>query len=177
MSSTTAFITCKATRFNLNYRSSSGLLTIKFVNTVQKILIVFPYQQWLHECSWMLHTIYVHCLSCYCCQHRCHCHQYKCSALPWKCTALLSCCTRFRTYVKNCRLLILILCMCFCVLALAISMQIQSFLYCIILSSVACLSLPSCPKLYCHLWPVWLYHNCIVICDLSSYTIFFHILS
>ena len=31
-SSTTGFITCKATCFDLNYRSSSGLLTIKFTN-------------------------------------------------------------------------------------------------------------------------------------------------
>jgi len=33
-SSTTTFIICEATYFDLNYRSSSGLLTIKFTNAV-----------------------------------------------------------------------------------------------------------------------------------------------
>jgi hypothetical protein len=33
-SSTTTFITCEATCYDLNYRSSSGLLTIEITNTV-----------------------------------------------------------------------------------------------------------------------------------------------
>ena len=49
----------------------------------------------------------------------------------------------------------------------------------IILSSVDCLTVPSCAVLYCHLWTVWLYHHvpcCIVICGLSDCTIMRHIL-
>ena len=48
----------------------------------------------------------------------------------------------------------------------------------IILSSVACLTLPSCAILYCHLWPVCPYHHVpyyIVICGLCVPTIMCHI--
>ena len=53
------------------------------------------------------------------------------------------------------------------------------FFHSVILSSVTCPTL-SCfsTLLYCHLWPVWLYHvfplYYIVICDLSESIMFFH---
>ena len=49
----------------------------------------------------------------------------------------------------------------------------------IILSSVACLAVPYFTTLYCHLWPVWLYHilpHYIATCGLSGCTIFYHII-
>ena len=49
----------------------------------------------------------------------------------------------------------------------------------IILSSVACQTLPYTSTLYCHLWPVPLYHilpHYTVICGLSRSTIYVHII-
>ena len=51
--------------------------------------------------------------------------------------------------------------------------------YHIILPPVACLAVPYFTTLYCHLWPVWLYHilpHYIATCGLSGCTIFYHII-
>jgi len=82
----------------------------------------------------------------YFCWYWCSCQQYECLVLPWKCSRgfPFQCC-RATKYFLLLSTIISIKYECVCVfvfISSLSSMQIASFLCCIVLSSVACLTVP-----------------------------------